>query len=127
MVTTGIIVAAGLGRRMNSKIEKQFVEVYLGSTKVSGSAIVCTGMVIKLMDGSTVKDQVTVVVTGDVNGDGKLTITDMIAAKAHLLQKSTLKGAYAQACDTSGDGRITITDYIQIKAHVLRKSTVQAN
>jgi len=28
MVTTGIIVAAGLGRRMNSKIEKQFLEVH---------------------------------------------------------------------------------------------------
>ena len=28
MITTGIIVAAGLGRRMNSKIEKQFLEVH---------------------------------------------------------------------------------------------------
>lgn len=27
MITTGIIVAAGVGRRMNSKIEKQFLEV----------------------------------------------------------------------------------------------------
>jgi 2-C-methyl-D-erythritol 4-phosphate cytidylyltransferase len=28
MITAGIIVAAGLGRRMNSKIEKQFLEVH---------------------------------------------------------------------------------------------------
>ena len=130
-VENGVCRKVSLGTTVSALIanlnEKQFVEVYLGSTKVSGSAIVCTGMVIKLMDGSTVNDQVTVVVTGDVNGDGKLTITDMIAAKAHLLKKTTLQGVYAQACDTSGDGRITITDYIQIKAHVLRKSTVQAN
>jgi hypothetical protein len=122
-VTLGTTVSALIGN-LN---EKQFVEVYLDNTKVSGSAIVCTGMVIKLMDGSTVKDQVTVVVTGDVNGDGKLTITDMIAAKAHLLGKSTLKGAYAQAGDTNGDGKLTITDFIQFKAHVLGKSSVQAN
>ncbi len=130
-VENGVCRKISLGTTVSALIanlnEKQFVEVYLGSTKVSGSAIVCTGMVIKLMDGSTVKDQVTVVVTGDVNGDGKLTITDMIAAKAHLLKKTTLQGVYAQACDLNGDGKITITDFIQFKAHVLGKSSVQAN
>ena len=69
----------------------------------------------------------TVIVTGDVNGDGKITITDMLAVKAHILQKTLLSGSGLQAADTNGDGKITITDFIQIKAHILKKSSVVAN
>ena len=47
--------------------------------EVSGSTIVGTGMVVKLLDGNTVKATATIIVTGDTNGDGKTTITDMLA------------------------------------------------
>ena len=58
---------------------------------------------------------------------GKITVTDMVAAKHHLLQKSTITGVYAIACDTNNDGNISITDFIQLKAHILQKSQIQAN
>lgn len=61
---------------------------------------------------------------GDCNNDGDITITDMIAVKAHILDKSTLSGDAATAADTNQDGDITITDFIQIKAHILGKSTI---
>ena len=82
-------------------------------------------MTVKLMDGSAVKQTLTIVVTGDVNGDGNITITDMLAVKSHLLKKSTLSGASAKAADTSGDKAISITDFIQIKAHILGKDKIQ--
>ena len=63
----------------------------------------------------------------DTNGDGKTTITDMLAVKAHILKKNTLSGAYAQAADTSADNNISITDFIQIKASILGKGTITAN
>jgi endo-1,4-beta-xylanase len=74
-----------------------------------------------------VKDSVTVIVTGDVNGDGKITVTDMIATKSHLLGKSKFTGAAEKAADTNGDGKISITDFIQLKAHILGKSAVAPN
>ncbi len=83
-----------------------------------------TGMVINLVQGGKVLDSVTVIVTGDTNGDGKITITDMLAIKSHVLKKSTLSGVYATAGDTSGDNNITITDFIQIKASILGKGTI---
>lgn len=79
----------------------------------------------KLLDGSTVKQTAVVVVTGDSNGDGSITITDMLAVKAHVLKKSVLTGAAAKAADTSGDKTISITDFIQIKAHILGKDKIQ--
>ena len=65
-----------------------------------------------------------VAVAGDANGDGRVTITDMISIKSVLLGKSTLTGDAAKAADTNGDGKITITDFIQVKAHLLGKSTL---
>jgi hypothetical protein len=102
------------------------VKVYAGGKEVAKDALIGTGMEVKIMDGNTVKATYTAVVTGDTNGDGKISVTDMLAAKAHILKKSTLTGAVAQAADTSGDKAISITDFLQLKAHILGKSTVSA-
>lgn len=105
----------------------KYCVVYQGEKQVSEDALAGTGMVVKLMQGQTVKATYTIIVTGDVNADGKVTITDMLAIKAHILQKTLLTGAYLQAADTSNDDKITITDFIQIKAHILKKSFIVAN
>ena len=79
-----------------------------------------TGMIVQLMVNGKVTSEWTVVVTGDLNGDGDITVSDMLAVKSHVLNKSKLTGAIALAADTNGDGYISITDFIQIKAHVLK-------
>ena len=105
----------------------KYCVVYQGDKQVREDALVGTGMVVKLMQGQKVKAVYSVIVTGDTNGDGKISITDMLAVKAHILQKTLLSGTGLQAADTSGDGKITITDFIQIKAHILKKSSIVAN
>ena len=100
----------------------QEATVYKGGTAVSGQTKAGTGMTVTLVSGKSY----TLIVTGDTNGDGEITITDMIAVKAHILEKTRLTGAQAQAADTSGDNNITITDFIQIKAKLLGKGTITA-
>ena len=107
--------------------EKPNIKVFKGNQEVAGNTTVGTGMIVKLMDGNTVLATATVVVTGDINGDGKINITDMLAVKAHLLKKNTLTGAAAQAADTNNNGEITVTDFLQIKASILGKSTINPN
>ena len=128
-ISGGFISKIGAGTTvaglLNGLNEKAYCKVYKGNSEVSGNTPVGTGMTIKLLDGSTVKQTLTIVVTGDTNGDGSITITDMLAIKSHLLQKSTLSGAAAKAADTSGDKAISITDFIQIKAHILGKDKIQ--
>ena len=106
--------------------EGTYCKVYDGTSVISGSSNVGTGMVVKIMDGNTVKASYTVIVTGDTNGDGNITVTDMIAIKAHVLKKSTLSGVYASAADTNGDDGISITDFIQVKAKILGKGSITA-
>lgn len=106
--------------------EGSYCKVYKGNSEVSGSTVVGTGMVVKIMDGNTVKASYTVIVTGDTNGDGAISVTDMIAIKAHILNKSTLTGVYATAANTNGDSGISITDFIQVKAKILGKGNITA-
>lgn len=106
--------------------ERDYCKVYQDNSVISGSTVVGTGMTVKIMDGTIVKASYTVIVTGDINGDGGISVTDMISVKSHLLKKTTLSGVYATAADTNGDGSISITDFIQIKAHILGKGDVVA-
>ena len=106
--------------------EGQYCKVYNDGAQVSGTTAVGTGMVVKIMDGNNVKASYTVIVTGDTNGDGTISVTDMIAIKAHILNKSTLTGVYATAANTNGDSGISITDFIQVKAKILGKGSITA-
>ena len=90
------------------------------NTIADPSANAGTGMTVQLMVNGKVAGEWTVVVTGDLNGDGETTVSDMLAVKAYVLNKRKLTGAVAQAADTNGDGYVSITDFIQIKAHVLK-------
>ncbi len=109
---------------LNGLNEKAYCKVYNGNTQVTGSTVVGTGMTVKLMDGNTVVKTYTIVVTGDANGDGKITASDYVNVKFHVLGKSTLTGAKAKAADINGDGKVTATDYVNIKFYVLGKTTI---
>ncbi len=100
------------------------VRIVKNGKVISGNTKVGTGMVVQLLVNGKLADEKTVIVTGDVNGDGSVSVTDMIAVKSHLLGKSKLTGASEKAADTSSDKKISITDFIQIKAHILGKSAV---
>lgn len=100
------------------------VKVYNGGAEVTGSAHVGTGMTAKLTVDGNVLQSLTIVVTGDVNGDGKITLTDFVQLKAHLLGKTVFSGGCAHAADVNGDGKITLTDFVKVKACLLGKETI---
>ncbi|MBP3330756.1 MAG: dockerin type I repeat-containing protein [Clostridia bacterium] len=61
---------------------------------------------------------------GDINGDGKVMITDYNTVLRHVKKTEFLEG-YALACaDVSGDGRVMITDYNAILRHVKKISSL---
>ena len=53
-------------------------------------ATLSTGDIVILTDGENVLDAMAVAVTGDVNGDGKITLTDYAQMKAFLLGKGSI-------------------------------------
>lgn len=100
------------------------VKVFKGNEQVEETEILATGMKIRQYSGNTVTDELTIVVTGDITGNGRVGLTDYVRIKSHLLGKTVLEGEYAAAADVNADGRLSLTDYIGIKAHLLEKQEI---
>lgn len=110
---------------LSGLVPSEYISVHKGSS--SATDIAGTGMTVEYAPSGQVQQTLTIVVTGDINGDGKCTITDMVQLQSHLLEKSTLSGAALQAADISGDGKVTITDMVQITSVLLGRSTINPN
>ena len=66
----------------------------------------------------------TIIVMGDVNGDGRVNIEDChlayLAAQGHI----TLSGNSKTAADIDGDGTVSMNDFIAITDHVYCRSMI---
>ena len=123
-VVSKITLGTTVDSLLKAMDQKENVAVYSGNTVVSGTTALATGMQIKILDGSTVKCQYTIVVTGDTNGDAKINVADMMSVKSHILKKSTLTGAYNMAADINGDGKINVADFMSVKGYILKKNSI---
>ena len=89
-----------------------------GVTQVT-SGNIATGMIAKIGGSSY-----TIVVKGDANGDGAMSISDVVKLQSHVVGRASLSGAYATAGDLNGDGKISITDVVQAAQVVVGKRTL---
>ena len=72
---------------------------------------ITTGTKVKV--GKTL--EYTLVVIGDTDGDGEITINDMAELKLHIIEKELLEGIKLKAADVDNDGEVTINDLAQMK------------
>ena len=91
---------------------------------ISDSDIVATGYIVKLMINGEEKDRKTIVIKGDVNGDGVIDISDSIGILGHYLNgensSKALTGAYFVAADMVEDSEIDISDAISALQYYLK-------
>ncbi len=59
------------------------------------------------------------VVTGDINGDGKLGATDIAKLKKHIAKIESLGGEQVLAADVNGDGKVSSTDLARLKKAII--------
>ena len=105
------------------------VSTFLGNIKVTGSStkkIVDadgkdkTGGTVVTGDHFVTDEQnFTIVVLGDVNGDGKISVYDMLYIKRSILKATTLSDAQTLAGDTRQDGTLSVYDMLYIKRDIL--------
>lgn len=95
------------------------IKVYDASVKEYKGNLLCTGMKVKLIIEGTVRDELTIVILGDGNGDGKISITDYTLTRLDILDLKALDGEFREASDINGDGIISITDYTLIRLDIL--------
>jgi len=88
-------------------------------TAKDAAAALGTGDTLKV----TLADQTllvyTVVIYGDVSGDGVISNADRIKVRNHILGTGVLSGSALTAADANHDGRISNSDRILIRNHIL--------
>lgn len=101
-------------------IAKDIIEAFGGSTKITkADGNFLNGENDLMATGFIVEDRYTVVKKGDCNGDGKITSSDYVLIKNHIMGASTLAGANKKASDYNGDGNVTSSDYVLIKNYIM--------
>ena len=100
-----------------SKInEREYVTLKGADGKsVSGDDRLATGMLICLPEG----EQYTLVVAGDVDGDGESGIFDLTAIKRQIVNGTGLSGAALLAADVDGSGTVDLFDYVAVRKYIL--------
>ena len=100
------------------------VKTASGSTK-QNSAVVATGDTVTIYrNDGTQYAKWTVLIYGDVNGDGKVDNSDRVKIRNHVLATSKLSGVYAVAADVNKDGQVNNSDRVKVRNHVLGTSLI---
>ncbi len=56
---------------------------------------------------------------GDINGDEKVSMTDLSLLKGHIVKTKILEGSQYSAADINADGNISMTDFAKLKVIIL--------
>ena len=89
-----------------------------GVTEYTGSNV-GTGMIVKLIINDVVKDQKTIIVKGDTDGNGIINAIDALLVVNHILETDELTDCYLVAADTSNDDVINAIDALKIVNHII--------
>ncbi|WP_288730716.1 dockerin type I repeat-containing protein, partial [uncultured Fusobacterium sp.] len=82
-------------------------------TTLKDTDYIGTGMKITFKLGEKTKEY-TLVVTGDITGDGKLQNGDLIKLVRYRVELITLEEPYKLAADVNGDGKVADSDIIKL-------------
>ncbi len=89
------------------------------------TGVVGTGNKLELYFKEKLISSTEIVVYGDVNGDGKIRMTDMAVINRHMLGISKLGGACLEAADVNHDEKVRMTDMALINRHMLGLATIE--
>jgi hypothetical protein len=89
-----------------------------GNEVTSSSAFIGTGYTVSLMHGDEKVHTVTVVVLGDVSGNGRVDPVDYQRIRGHIFGNYSLVGVYLEAALVSGRANVTPVDYQRVRGHI---------
>lgn len=107
---------------MNEEEDMQIFDI--SGNALADDALVGTGSVIRFMNGETVLDEVYIVVTGDMNGDGAVNNRDAAMITRYLVDKETADFCQMVAIDVNGDGYVNNRDASMVSRYLVGKETL---
>jgi hypothetical protein len=103
-----------------SQFENEVLEVRdRNGNVITGTATVGTGATVNLYNGSALVDSVSVVVLGDVDGNGVVDTTDYLRIKSLYLGDFSMNLVDSAAADIDQNGVVNAVDYQKVKDYFL--------
>ena len=93
--------------------------IFNGHIEITGKTKLCTGLTVFLMRESSIVQTLTLVVKGDVTGEGAPGLKGLVKMKRDITRAEALQGAFLQAADVDGDGSVTSVDLAGVKKDLL--------
>lgn len=122
----GTFAGIGVGSNTSDVISKisctggAYVKIYNADGSDNNGTIATGNKVVIYDRNNQVIDQFTIIIYGDINGDGNIDIYDLIYMRQDILGIKSLEGPYRQAADTNrGNDGINIYDMIYLRKHLL--------
>ncbi|MDE5540186.1 MAG: hypothetical protein K2J20_06860 [Bacilli bacterium] len=114
------LTSLALGTKV-STLKSKLKDLTVTIDNAKDTDIIKTGQVITITDGIK-KFTYTIVVSGDVDGDGKIGAADYVKIKNYIMEKknSDLNLAQSLAADVDGNGKIGAPDYVRIKNSIMK-------
>ena len=109
-------------RKMFANDELMFIDI--NGYVLENTDLVGTGTKIRLMNGSSIADEKTVVITGDMNGDGKINNRDASMIVRYLVDKEVASLAQLTAIDVNGDGNVNNRDASMVSRYLVGKEKI---
>ncbi len=121
-IENGTIDHIALGSTADTLIAAMDHGELLSVVDAAGNAVtgkIGTGMVLTLTVNGALVDRATLIVRGDVNGDGAFSTTDARMAIMHKIGGATLDSVHSTAADYNEDGQVTTLDAREIMLYIL--------
>ena len=125
-IKTGILNETGLDLKNELDNRNEHLQIWNSdeTVQISDSDKIATGYIVKLIVDDIEQDRKIIVVKGDVNGDGNITLNDAVLTINHYVgvrnndsSKRRLVNEYLLAADSNVSGDITLNDAVLIINH----------
>ena len=83
-------------------------------TEIDEENYVGTGMIVKIITNGVLKDFKSILVPGDVTGDGAIELQDVMIVLSNYLGNSQLEGIYFMAANMNNEGEIDLQDVMTV-------------
>ena len=104
----------------NFGVKDGTAKLFSSNGKEKNSGVITTGDQIAVYDKKGVQRlKYNIIIFGDTNSDGKISIVDLARVQKHLLGLTTLKGNQSTASDANRDGKLSILDLARVQKHLL--------
>ncbi len=97
----------------------------LTAAGAENTGVVATGNKLAIYENGTLVATRNIVVRGDISGDGKITIADLVRLNRHTLKVSVLAGEQLMAADVNNNGSVNIQDLVLVNRHILGISAIK--